>query len=70
MTDIFPSIPPATEIHCEASALASSASGRFGELKKMPVQGYFSLIPTGHRNSLCGLCFSKKCFWQFRGTEE
>jgi hypothetical protein len=31
---------------------------------------YISLIPTGHITSLCGLCFSKKSFGPFRGTEE
>jgi hypothetical protein len=68
MKDKVRSFPPTTEIPCAPSALAGSSSRIFGEQKSRWDEGYVSLIPTGHRISVCGLCFSNKCFGPFRGN--
>jgi hypothetical protein len=61
--------PPATELPCSASALATNASGLFGEMKSGRDDGYVSLISTGHRSSLRDLRYSNNCFGAFPVTE-
>jgi hypothetical protein len=56
---MIPSFPKAKEHPCAASDLATNASCRFGEMKSKRDDGYVTLIPTGHRISVCGLWFSK-----------
>jgi hypothetical protein len=58
MKDMIPSFPPDTEFPGAACALPICASRRFAELKCRRDEGYGSLIPTGHRTSLCGLCLA------------
>jgi hypothetical protein len=68
MMDNIPSLSTATELPCEAFALATKALDLFDEMKSRRNDGYVSLIPSGHRTSLCGLCFTNKCFGPFLET--
>jgi hypothetical protein len=58
--NIIPSLPPAREHTCAASALPISTSGLCAEMKSRRDEGLGSRISTGHKTSLCALCFSKK----------
>jgi hypothetical protein len=69
MKGIIPSFRPATELPCTASALATNASGPFGELLSRRDVGYNSFISTGHTTSLHGIYYSNKCFGYIGGSE-
>jgi hypothetical protein len=58
LNGMIPSFPAATEFPGAACGLPICASCRLAELKCSRDEGNGSLIPSGHRNSLCGLSFS------------